>query len=113
VAAVHVKKAERAAFPLKAHCMPRHRTREFLSCLRRINQAVKEPRNIHLVLDNCVTHKMSEAQAWLDKQPRFKLHFTSNNAFWVNLVERFFAEITRKGIRRGSFSSVDEFEGAI
>ncbi|MGI3212207.1 IS630 family transposase [Roseovarius tibetensis] len=94
-------------------CMPRHRAKEFLNFLRRIDRAVKKPRDIHLVLDNNATHKTAEVQAWLEKHPRFKLHFTPTSASWLNLVERFFAEITTKRIRRGSYSSVDDLEGAI
>ena len=94
-------------------CMPRHRAKEFLSFLRRIDRAVKKPRDIHIVLDNYATHKTPEVQAWLKKHPRFNLHFTPTSASWLNLVERFFAEITMKRIRRGSYSSVDDLEGAI
>jgi transposase len=94
-------------------CMPRHRAREFLSFLRRIDRAVKKPRDIHIVLDNYATHKTPEVMAWLEKHPRFKLHFTPTSASWLNLVERFFAEITVKRIRRGSYSSVDDLEDAI
>ncbi|OYW42257.1 MAG: IS630 family transposase [Rhodobacterales bacterium 12-64-8] len=94
-------------------CMPRHRAREFLTFLRRIDRAVRKPRDIHLVLDNYATHKTPEVMAWLAKHPRFKLHFTPTSASWMNLVERFFAEITNRRIRRGSYSSVDELETAI
>jgi len=94
-------------------CMQRHRAREFLGFLRRIDRAVKKPRDIHLVLDNYATHKTPEVRAWLDKHPRFKLHFTPTSASWLNLVERFFAEITARRIRRGSYSSVDDLEDAI
>jgi len=94
-------------------CMPRHRAREFLTFLRRIDRAVRKPRDIHLVLDNYATHKTPEVRAWLEKHPRFKLHFTPTSASWMNLVERFFAEITVKRIRRGSYSSIDDLEGAI
>ena len=91
----------------------RHRTREFLTFLRRIDRAVRKPRDIHLVRDNYVTHKTPEVQAWLEKHPRFKLHFTPTSASWLNLVERFFAEITAKRIRRGSYTSVSDLEDAI
>ena len=94
-------------------CMPRHRAREFLTFLRRIDRAVRKPRDIHLVLDNYATHKTPEVQAWLEKHPRFKLHFTPTSASWLNLVERFFAEITAKRIRKGSYTSVSDFEDAI
>ena len=70
-------------------------------------------RDVHLILDNYATQKTSDVQAWLEKHPRFKLHFTPTSASWLNLVERFFAEITSKRIRRGSYSSVDDLEAAI
>ena len=81
--------------------------------LRRIDRDVPKPRNIHIVLDNYATHKTPEVKAWLEKHPRFKLHFTPTSASWMNLVERFFAEITSRRIRRGSYSSVDDLEAAI
>lgn len=84
-----------------------------MNCLRRIDRAVKEPRDIHLVLDNYATHMTLEVWAWVDKNPRFKLHFAPNRASWLNLVGRFFAEINTKRIRRGSYSSVGDREGAI
>lgn len=93
--------------------MPRHRAKEFLAFLRRIDRAVRKPREIHLVLDNYATHKTLEVTAWLDKHPRFRLHFTPTSASWMNIVERFFAEITTRRIRRGSYSSVDDLEQAI
>jgi transposase len=94
-------------------CLPRHRAKEFLRFLRRIDRAVLKPRDVHLVLDNYATHKTPEVKAWLEKHPRFKLHFTPTSASWLNLVERFFAEITSKRIRRGSYTSVDDLEAAI
>ena len=74
---------------------------------------MKKPRDIHLVLDNYATHKTPEVKAWLKKHPRFKLHFTPTGASWLNMVERFFAEITSKRIRRGSYSCVGDLEAAI
>ena len=94
-------------------CMPRHRAKEFLKFLRRIDRRVPKSREVHLVLDNYATHKTPEVKAWLDKHPRFRLHFTPTSASWLNLVERFFAEITSKRIRRGSYSGVDDLEAAI
>lgn len=94
-------------------CLPRHRTKEFLKFLRHIDRAVLGSREVHLVLDNYAPHKTPEVKVWLDKHPRFKLHFTPTSASWLNLVERFFAEITSKRIRRGSYSSVDELETEI
>ena len=94
-------------------CLPRHRAKEFLRFLRRIDRAVNKPRDVHLVLDNYATHKTPEVKAWLQKHPRFKLHFTPTSASWLNMVERFFAEITTKRIRRGSYRSVYDLEDAI
>ena len=94
-------------------CMPRHRAKEFLNFLRRIDRAVKGKREVHLVLDNYATHKTPDVNAWLEKHPRYQLHFTPTSASWLNLVERFFAEITARRIRRGSYSSVDDLEAAI
>ena len=94
-------------------CQPRHRAKEFIRFLRRIDRCVKKYLDIHLVLDNYGTHKTPEVKAWLAKHPRFKLHFTPTSASWLNLVERFFAEITTKRIRRGVFRSVADLEQAI
>ena len=95
------------------NCMPRHRAREFLKFLRSIDKATPVRCEVHPVLDNYATHKTPEVKAWLEKHPRFKLHFTPTSASWLNLVERFFAEITARRIRRGSYSSVDDLEAAI
>ncbi|MCX7300226.1 MAG: IS630 family transposase [Rhodobacterales bacterium] len=94
-------------------CMPRHRAREFLTFLRHIDRALRKPRDIRLLLDNCATHKSSEVMAWLEKHPHFKLHFTPTSASWMNLVERFSAMITTRRIRRASYSSVDDMETGI
>jgi len=94
-------------------CQPRQRAREFFAFLRRIDRTVKKHLDVHAVLDNSSTHKTAEVRVWLDKHPRFKLHFTPTSASWMNLVERFFAEITRKRIRRGAFTSVAELEATI
>lgn len=94
-------------------CQPRHRAKEFIRFLGRINRSVRKTLDIHLVLDNYGTHKTPEVKAWLTTHPRFHLHFTPTSASWLNLVERFFAEITTKRIRRGAFSSVADLERAI
>jgi transposase len=94
-------------------CQPRHRAKEFIRFLKRIDRCVRKHLDVHLVLDNYGTHKTAEVKAWLAKHPRFKLHFTPTSASWLNLVERFFAEITTKRIRRGVFTSVAELEDAI
>jgi transposase len=94
-------------------CQPRHRTKEFIRFLKRIDRCVHKHLGIHLVLDNYGTHKTPEVKAWLAKHARFKLHFTPTSASWLNLVERFFAEITTKRIRRGTFMSVTDLKEAI
>jgi transposase len=94
-------------------CQPRHRAKEFIAFLKKIDRCVAKALDVHVVLDNSSTHKTPEVKAWLAKHPRFKLHFTPTSASWLNLVERFFAEITRKRIRRGAFTSVAELEAAI
>jgi transposase len=94
-------------------CQPRHRAKEFIRFLKRIDRCVQKHLDVHLVLDNYGTHKTPEVKAWLAKHRRFKLHFTPTSASWLNLVERFFAEITTKRIRRGIFRSVAELKEAI
>ena len=84
-----------------------------LELLRCIDRAVLKPRDVHLGFDNDATHKTPEVKAGLKKHPRFMLHFTPTGASWPNLVERFFAEITSKGIRRGSYTSVNDLQTAI
>lgn len=94
-------------------CHPRHRHTEFLRFLDRIDASVASTLDIHLVLDNYGTHKHPEVKAWLTKRPRYHLHFTPTSSSWLNQVERWFAEITRKRIRRGTFHSVRELTTAI
>jgi transposase len=94
-------------------CMPRHRHREFLRFLRLIDQQTPADLDLHLIVDNYATHKTPAVKRWLKAHPRFHLHFTPTSASWLNMVERFFAEITRKRIRRGAFSSVAELKSAI
>src|ERR1700722_2232795 len=96
-----------------AECLPRHRHQEFLRFLRRIDRAVRTDLDIHIVLDNYGTHTHPEVKKWLDARPRYHLHFTPTSASWLNLVERFFAEITKRRIRRGTFRSVPELENAV
>ena len=94
-------------------CKPKHRAREFIAFLKRIDRTVKKGLDLHLIVDNYGTHKTAEVKAWLAKHPRFTLHFIPTSSSWLNLVERFFAEITGKRIRRGVFTSVAELEAAI
>ena len=94
-------------------CYPRHRHDEFLRFLRKINRETPLGMNLHLILDNYGTHKHPDVMAWLNKHPRFHLHFTPTSSSWLNLVERWFGEITRKRIRRGVFRSVHDLVDAI
>jgi transposase len=94
-------------------CMPRHRHREFLRFLRLIDQQTPAGLDLHLIVDNYATHKTPAVMRWLKAHPRFQLHFTPTSASWLNMVERFFAEITRKRIRRGAFKSIAELNSAI
>jgi len=94
-------------------CMRRHRHQEFLRFLRTIDQQTPKTLDLHLILDNYATHKHDKVKLWLDKHPRFHLHFTPTSASWLNLVERFFGLITQERIRRGVFTSLDALETAI
>lgn len=94
-------------------CYPRHRNDEFLKFLKKINRETPKDKQLHLILDNYSTHKHENVEKWLAKHPRFHLHFTPTSASWLNLVERWFREITDKQIRRGVFCSVKELEAAI
>ena len=87
-------------------CQSRHRHQEFLRFLSRIDQSVDPNLDIHLVLDNYGTHKHPEVKKWLAARPRYHVHFTPTSSSWLNQIERWFAEITRKRIRRGTFRSV-------
>src|SRR5579862_8313240 len=89
-------------------CYPRHRHEEFLKFLRQINRETPAEQELHLILDNYGTHNHEAVKSWLAAHPRFHLHFTPTSSSWLNLVERWFGEITRKRIRRGSFKSVPE-----
>ncbi len=96
-------------------CKPQHRHEEFLAFLKLIDREVQRKLDIHLVVDNYAAHKHPEVREWLahPRRERFHLHFTPTSSSWLNLVERWFAEITTKRIRRGSFASVDQLISAI
>jgi putative transposase len=96
-----------------AQCRPRHRHQEFLGFLRAIEQAVPVDLEIHVILDNYATHKHPKVKAWLAARPRWPLHFIPTYSSWLNLVERFFALISDKTIRRGSFHSVRDLVAKI
>jgi transposase len=94
-------------------CLPRHRSREFLRFLRTLDQQTPTALDLHLIVDNYGTHKSPPVKRWLKRHPRFHLHFTPTGSSWLNLVERWFREITQKRIRRGSFASIKELLAAI
>ena len=94
-------------------CYERHRHQEFLRFLRRLDQAFPAELNLHLVMDNYGTHKHPNVRAWLKRHPRFVCHYVPTSSSWLNLVERWFAELTSKRIRRGSFASVADLKQAI
>jgi transposase len=107
-----------AAFELSsgsviAQSYRRHRHQEFLRFLKLIDAAVPKDLALHLVLDNYATHKTPEIHRWLLRHPRFHLHFTPTSSSWLNLVERWFAELTNRKLRRSAHRSVTELENDI
>lgn len=94
-------------------CLPRHRRDEFLRFMRHLERRVTKGLSIHVILDNYATHKTPEVEQWLRRHPRVHFHFTPTSASWLNLVERFFSELTTRQLRRLAVTSVDELEAAI
>jgi transposase len=94
-------------------CMAKHRHQEFLRFLRQLDREFPRETPLHLIVDNYGTHKQPRVKAWLEKHPRFTLHFTPTSSSWLNLVERWFRDLTEKRIRRGSFENVRELIAAI
>jgi transposase len=94
-------------------CLPRHRHEEFLKFLRMIDRQTPKGLAIHLILDNYGKHKHKNVVTWLAKHPRFHLHFTPTSSSWLNLVERWFRDLTEKALRRGVFHSVPDLIAAI
>jgi len=94
-------------------CMPRHRHQEWIKFLGLIDRETPKGKEIHLIADNYATHKHPNVQAWLERHPRFKLHFTPTSASWLNMVERFFRDLTQNRLRRGVFRSVGDLIAAI
>jgi putative transposase len=89
-------------------CKPRHRHQEFLAFLRRLDECIPAELDVHLIVDNYGTHKHSKVRTWLAQRPRYQIHYTPTYSSWLNQVERWFALITQRAIRRGSFRSVKE-----
>lgn len=94
-------------------CHERHRHQEFIKFLNLIERQVPHDLDVHLILDNYATHKTEPVRKWLHKHPRYQLHFTPTSASWLNVVERFFAELTNRKIRRGTFTSVEQLKQTI
>ena len=94
-------------------CKGRHRAVEFRAFLDQVEAAVPADLDVHLVVDNAATHKTKLVQDWLLKRPRWHLHFTPTSASWLNLVEAWFALLTRRRLQRGVFTSTDDLEAAI
>jgi transposase len=94
-------------------CLPRHRHVEFLAFLKTIDREVPKRLKVHLILDNYATHTHPKVTAWLERHPRFELHFTPTSSSWLNMVEIFFGRLTDKAIRRGVFHSVPDLIDAI
>ena len=94
-------------------CMKRHRNFEFLAFLKMIDKSIDKALQVHIIADNYATHKHANVNAWLAKHPRFHVHFVPTSSSWLNLVERWFRDLTGKRIKRGSFSGVAQLIAAI
>jgi transposase len=94
-------------------CQQHHTHAEWLKFLKKIDRETPKDKTLHLIADNYATHKHPVVQEWLAKHPRFNMHFTPTSASWLNMVERFFRDITTERLRRGVFTSVPELIGAI
>jgi transposase len=96
-----------------SQCQSRHRHQEWLKFLKLIKSQIPGDQPIHLICDNYATHKHPKVQAWAKRNPRFCFHFTPTGASWLNMVERFFRDLSEKALKRGSFYNVDDLIGAI
>jgi transposase len=96
-----------------SQCQQRHRHIEWLKFLKKIDRETPKDKMLHLIADNYATHKHPKVQEWLVKHPRFNMHFTPTSASWLNMVERFFRDISEHRLRRGVFTSVPELVTAI
>jgi len=96
-----------------SNCYRRHRHQEFLQFLNEIEGNLPAGPDVHLIMDNYGTHKVDKVQAWLKRHPRYYVHFTPTGASWLNLVERLFAEVTDRCVRRGSHTAVKKLERAM
>ncbi|RYD71227.1 MAG: IS630 family transposase [Verrucomicrobiaceae bacterium] len=94
-------------------CMEKHRHNEWLAFLRLIDKSTPANKEIHIICDNYATHKHERVKAWLKRNRRFNVHFTPTSASWLNMVERFFRDLTDKSVRRGVFRNIGELTQAI
>src|SRR3954468_16636732 len=94
-------------------CSRRHRYQEFVRFLDKIDRDTPAPLEVHLITDNDAPHKHAAVRRWLERHPRFHIHFTPTSASWLNMVERLFADLTCRRLRRGCFRSVAELKSAI
>ena len=94
-------------------CYKRHRATEFLDFLKQIDARVPQGLDVHIIMDNYATHKTAAVRAWLLRRPRYHVHFTPTSASWINQVERWFAELTRKQLRRGVHTSTGQLKADI
>ena len=98
---------------LITQCQDRHRHQEWIKFLETIDRETAPEMDLHLLVDNYAEHKHPKVHKWLARHPRFHIHFTPTSSSWLNLVERWFGELTRKQLRRGAFKSVDQLKAAI
>lgn len=94
-------------------CMPRHRHQEWIRFLRQIDRETPADKELHVIVDNYSTHKHERVQKWLKRHPRFHIHFIPTSSSWLNLIERWFRDLTDKRVRRGAFKSVPQLIEAI
>lgn len=96
-----------------AECMPRHRYQEWIKFLKTIDAQTQPDLDLHLIVDNYATHKHAKVKSWLKRHPRFHIHFIPTSSSWLNVIERWFRDITQNRIRNGAFKSVAQLEQAI
>jgi transposase len=94
-------------------CQERHRHQEWIHFLRLVDDATPKHKQLHLIVDNYATHKHPAVERWLQRHPRFHVHFTPTSTSWLNMVERFFRDLTANRLRRGVFRDVIELVTAI
>jgi len=96
-----------------SQCHKRHRHQEWIKFLNLLKKQTPDGVEVHVICDNYATHKHAKVKAWAKRNPRFHFHFTPTSASWLNMIERFFRDLTDKALRRGSFYNVDDLTGAI